>query len=322
MGNILYPGSFRYMNQLQDSVDEKKRQIDQDQRAKQDMIQNIKRYSDTNNTYNPNPSIPSSELSSLDPKSGVSDSYGIPIIGAIDSGLKPSGFGTQVNPNRDKNYHANVGKVPDQTNKYLATDQYYYQQAKLYGAAKTNDDTVNARLKEYIGNDGDNNKNTTSLASNRLTLNSIKTDINSKNNVLSQTNLTGAQYSFAQVQQQNETIENQIDQTLSNYATLNEKSVFQQKDIELYKYTNYYLFIAFYVLLAVLGVVLFTMNFTFSFYVKIAILCVLALYPFVIGLIYQLLTILWNFLGALALGNVYNKRNDITGQAGKSEVQP
>jgi len=34
------------------------------------------------------------------------------------------------------------------------------------------------------------------------------------------------------------------------------------------------------------------------------------------------LTILWNFVGALALGNVYNKRNDITGQADKSEVQP
>jgi hypothetical protein len=318
MGNILYPSSFRDMNQLQDSINEKKRQIDEDQRAKNVMIQDIKRYSNPTNS----PSIPASELSSRDPNSSVSDSYGIPVISAIDSSLNPSGFGTDVNRNNIKNYHANIGEVPDRTNKYLATDQYYYQQSTLYDTAKDNDTTVKTKLTNYIGNDGDNNNNTATLTSNPPTLNSIKTDINSKNNVLGKTNLTEIQYSFNKVQQQNETIENQIDQTLSNYATLNEKSVFQQKDVEFYKYTNYYLFIAFYVLLAVLGVVLFTMNFTLSFYVKIAILCVLALYPFVIGLIYQLLTILWNFVGALALGNVYNKRNDITGQADKSEVQP
>jgi len=300
------------MNQLQDSINEKNRQIDEDQRAKNIMIQDIKRYSDTTidatGKSNPSPNIPASELSSRDPNSSVSDSYGIPVISAINPNLNPSGFGTDVNRNNIKNYHANIGDVPDRTNKYLATDQYYYQQAQLYETAKKNDNAVITNLNTYIG-----------------TLNTKKNNINDENTELGKTNLTDLtdiRYSFNKVQTQNKTIENEIDQTLSNYATLNEKTMFQQKDIEFYKYANYYLFIAFYVLLAILGVVLFTMNFTLSFYVKIAILCVLALYPFVIGLIYQLLTILWNFVGALALGNVYNKRNDITGQADKSEVQP
>ena len=146
------------------------------------------------------------------------------------------------------------------------------------------------------------------------------TDKNTENTALGKTNLTGVEYSFAQVQQQNSTMENQINQNLTTHATLNEKALFQKKEIDSYKYTNYYLFIAFYVLLAILGVVLFTLNFSLSFYVKIVILCVLAIYPFVVGLLYQLLVILWNFLGAIALGNVYNKRNDVTGQAGKNEV--
>jgi len=320
MGNVLFPGSFRYMNQLQDSINEKNRQIAQDQELRNNTLQNLVRYKDSN--------IPANELSYSNPNSSVSDSYGIPVISAIDSGLSPSGYGTAVNPNNEKNYHANIGKVRDMTNKYLATDQYYYKQSQLYSKAKTNDDTVINELKEYIGDPnyanayGVNNKRTTSLVTNRQTLNSILNNTNKLNADAHTTNLTGVEYSFDQVQQQNETIQNQIDQTFSTYATLNEKSGYQKKDIDIYKYTNYYLFIAYYVFLAVLGVVLFTMNFTLSFYVKIAILCVFALYPFVIGLIYQLLAILWNFVGALALGNVYNKRNDITGQAYKNEVQP
>jgi hypothetical protein len=303
------------MNQLQDSIDEKNRQIAQDQELRNNTLQNLVRYKDSG--------IPANELSYSNSNSSVSDSYGIPVISAIDSRLSPSGYGTAVNPNNEKNHHANIGKVRDMTNKYLATDQYYYKQSQLYSTAKAYDDTVIDKLKNYIGNPNDSNsKMTTSLATNRQTLNSTLNNTNKLNADAHTTNLTGVEYSFDQVQQQNETIQNQIDQTFSTYATLNEKSGYQKKDIDIYKYTNYYLFIAYYVFLAVLGVVLFTMNFTLSFYVKIAVLCVFALYPFVIGLIYQLLAILWNFVGALALGNVYNKRNDITGQAYKNEVQP
>jgi len=299
----------RLRSQIRDTND----QITQDTLSKNKMIDDIRRYADLNDSVNPKPDIPPSEIVQIPVSSTVVDSYGIPII--LGSGInldnKPSGFDTSLNTGiitdtTKYNQHADTKYIPDSTNKYLATDQYYYQQGQLYQTATNNDMNVKTNLTNYINN----------------LKNPVKTTVDTQNTALGRTNLTGVEYSFAQVQQQNSTIENQIEQNLTTHATLNEKALFQEKEIDTYKYTNYYLFIAFYILLAILGVVLFTLNFSLSFYVKIAILCVLAIYPFVVGLLYQLLVILWKFLGAIALGNVYNKRNDVTGQANKNEVQP
>lgn len=309
----------RLRGQISDTND----QITRDQIAKNKMIDDIRRYSDQTGSTDPSPDIPPSEIVSISHASSVVDSYGIPIIQNINSWLYPSGYNTEVNPGNSTNYHADAKYVPDPTNKYLATDQYYYKEGQKYQTALDNDGIVKERVNRYIGTPGDTDHTiATGLLPDRQTLNSMLTDKNTENTTLGQTNLTGIEYSFDQVQKQNSTIKNQINQNLSTYATLNEKATFQQKDIDSYKYTNYYLFILFYILLAILGVVLFTMNFNLSFYVKIAILCVFAIYPFIVGLIYQLLVILWKFLGAIALGNVYNKRNDVTGQADKNEVQP
>jgi hypothetical protein len=311
------------ISRLRREINYTNNEITKDTLSKNKMIDDIRRHADLNDSKNPKPDIPPSEIAQKSNPSSVVDSYGIPIIRGVDIGLNPSGFNTDVNKDNLKNYSADTKYIPDPTNKYLATDQYYYQQGQLYQQATNNDDDVKLTINQYIGSPGDTGHTiTTGLSPNRQTLNSLLTDKNTENTALGQTNLTGVEFSFAQVQQQNSTMENQIEQNLTTHATLNEKALFQKKEIDSYKYTNYYLFIAFYVLLAILGVVLFTLNFSLSFYVKIAILCVFAIYPFVVGLLYQLLVILWNFLGAIALGNVYNKRNDVTGQSGKNEVQP
>lgn len=307
----------RLRSQIRDTND----QITQDTLSKNKMIDNIRRYADLTDSVNPKPDIPPSEIVPSPNSSSVVDSYGIPIILDINYWLNPSGFNTEVNPVNKTNVHADTKYIPDPTNKYLATDQYYHHQSQIYQGATDNDSVVKERLNRYIGTPGDTNHTIAQgLSPDRQTLHSQFNKVNTENTTLGKTNLTGIDYSFAQVHQQNSTIENQINQNLTTHATLNEKALFQKKEIDSYKYTNYYLFIAFYILLAILGVVLFTLNFSLSFYVKIAILCVFAIYPFVVGLLYQLLVILWNFLGALALGNVYNKRNDVTGQAGKNEV--
>ena len=312
------------ISRLRREINYTNNEITKDTLSKNKMVDDIRRHADLNDYTNgetPNPNIPATEIAQNSHASSVVDSYGIPIIKDINYWLYPSGFNTEVNPQRLSNTHADTKNITDPTNKYLATDQYYYQQGQLYQTATNNDGIVKERLNRYIGTPGDTGHTiATGLSPDRQTLNSLLTDKNTENTALGQTNLTGVEYSFAQVQQQNSTIENQIEQNLTTHATLNEKAMFQKKEIDSYKYTNYYLFIAFYVLLAILGVVLFTLNFRLSFYVKIAILCVFAIYPFVVGLLYQLLVILWNFLGAIALGNVYNKRNDVTGQANKNEV--
>jgi len=322
----MFADSVRRVRELRNQISDKNDEITRDQTTKNNMIDVVRQYSDLTDYTNgetPNPNIPATEIVENPSASSVVDSYGIPIILDVNYWLYPSGFYTDINPGNNTNVHADTKYIPNPTDKYLATDQYYHQQGQLYQKATDNDDIVKERLLRYIGSPGDTGHTiATGLLPDRQTLNSILTDKNAENTTLGRTNLTGVEYSFAQVQQQNSTIENQIEQNLTTHATLNEKALFQKKEIDSYKYTNYYLFIAFYVLLAILGVVLFTLNFSLSFYMKIAILCVLAIYPFIVGLLYQLLVILWNFLWAIALGNVYNKRNDVTGQVNQNEVQP
>ena len=146
------------ISRLRREINYTNNEITKDTLSKNKMVDDIRRHADLNDYTNgetPNPNIPATEIAQNSHASSVVDSYGIPIIKDINYWLYPSGFNTDVNPQRLSNTHADTHTIPNPTNKYLATDQYYYQQGQLYQTATDNDGIVKERLNRYIGTPGD-----------------------------------------------------------------------------------------------------------------------------------------------------------------------
>jgi hypothetical protein len=126
---------------------------------------------------------------------------------------------------------------------------------------------------------------------------------------LKKTELTGLDFSFDAVQQQNNLLTNQIKENTEIFSTDIQKVNYQSEKIISLKATYVYIFVIFYVCLVGLVYVLFAVNTTMSRNMKIAMIIVFALYPFYINILQQILYFIGAYLYAILNGNVYTSNN-------------
>lgn len=126
---------------------------------------------------------------------------------------------------------------------------------------------------------------------------------------LKKTELTGIDFSFEAVQNQNQILMNQIKDNKEKYSTDIQKVNYQSEKIDSLKSTYVFVFATFYIILLGLIYILFAVNTTMSRNIKIAIVVVFALYPFYVNVLQQLLYFLGEYIFAIMNGNVYTPNN-------------
>jgi hypothetical protein len=126
---------------------------------------------------------------------------------------------------------------------------------------------------------------------------------------LKKTELTGIDFSFDALQNQNTILTNQIQNNTEIYSTDMQKVTYQSDKITSLKSTYLYIFIVFYVILAILIYVLFAVNTTMSRNMKIGVIIVFALYPFYANVLQQLLYFIGAYLYAIFNGDAYTSNN-------------
>ena len=95
------------ISRLRGQINDVNNEITKDTLSKNKMVDDIRRHADLNDSVNPKPDIPIWEIAQNSHASSVVDSYGIPIILDINYWLNPSGFNTDVNKYKSKNFHIN-----------------------------------------------------------------------------------------------------------------------------------------------------------------------------------------------------------------------
>jgi hypothetical protein len=111
------------------------------------------------------------------------------------------------------------------------------------------------------------------------------------------------------VKNENDIIENKIGELKDTYSTDNQKVRYQADKIISLRAMNFILYIVYFVLFLTLIYVLVFMNKTLSMKMKIVIIIIFFLYPFVIDLFQQFLYFLWKYIYAILNGNVYTSNN-------------
>jgi hypothetical protein len=136
--------------------------------------------------------------------------------------------------------------------------------------------------------------------------NKIQNVLNPQIDYLSTTDLTGIAYSYAAVNQQNKTLESQIEETRDEYSTDFQKSKYINDEIQYTKRVNAFMFFIFYVLIFVLVYAVYENN-TFGMDVKMkVILIVVAIfYPYWIGYLSRIIMFLSKYIWALVRGTPY-----------------
>lgn len=127
---------------------------------------------------------------------------------------------------------------------------------------------------------------------------------------LKKTELTGFDFTFASLRQQNKLIKKQIDTNVESYSTDNRKVFYQNEKITSLKYLNTFLFIIFYLVLIVVLVYWFALNRTsMNIYLKLFIAIHLVFYPWLMDWTVQYIIFSWNYLLAYLNGNPFTYDN-------------
>jgi len=119
---------------------------------------------------------------------------------------------------------------------------------------------------------------------------------NEKNKYLNMTELTGAQFSFEALKEQNNSLNNQINENKVTYSGDESKIGYQIQQNNSMKAFNSMLLIIYGICLLVLASILFGINVTFSLMTKIAIVVVFVLFPFCFIVIQQIIELLSRFI--------------------------
>jgi hypothetical protein len=113
---------------------------------------------------------------------------------------------------------------------------------------------------------------------------------------LKMTELTGSQFSFEAVKEQNNSLQNQINENTATYSKDESKIEYQIQQNTSMKIFNSVLLIIYGICLLVLAVVLFGINQRFSFVTKVAIVIVFMLFPFCFLILQQLTESIRSFI--------------------------
>ena len=113
---------------------------------------------------------------------------------------------------------------------------------------------------------------------------------------LNMTELTGSQFSFEAVKEQNNSLQNQINENTATYSKDESKIEYQIQQNTSMKIFNSMLLIIYGICLLVLAVVLFGINQRFSFMTKVAIVIVFMLFPFCFLILQQLTESIRSFI--------------------------
>lgn len=275
MGNSsLYPGSFRYRNRLRDDVDELNNRINQLNNEKSNLTNK------QNNLVN-RILHPVDDWKTVPSTSHVNSEYGKPLIYGIDSTQRPSGAGdvpnSYISANRD--------------NQLLATDKMYRAEGDRYvDPIINNNATIKELNEQYLPK-----------------IRTISKNITDETNKVRQLELTGLEYSYSSVKQQNVSVENQIQQTNDDFQFTNENIILKQDNLFNAKNRNTYLYLLYFFMMGGLAIYLFTMNQSYSLLVKILLLLFFVIYPFFIYIFEQLVIKWGKYFGSLFIGIPYDK---------------
>ena len=119
---------------------------------------------------------------------------------------------------------------------------------------------------------------------------------NEKNEYLNMTELTGVQFSFEALKEQNNSLNNQINENKVTYSGDESKIEYQIQQNSSLKAFNAMLLIIYGICLLVLASILFGINVRFSLMTKLAIVVVFILFPFCFIVIQQIIELLSGFI--------------------------
>ena len=159
---------------------------------------------------------------------------------------------------------------------------YYLAQQDIFGQSQT----------DQTQSDG----NTYSLIKQITDLSGQILVANEKNEYLNMTELTGVQFSFEALKEQNNSLNNQINENKVTYSGDESKIEYQIQQNSSLKAFNAMLLIIYGICLLVLASILFGINVRFSLMTKLAIVVVFILFPFCFIVIQQIIELLSGFI--------------------------
>lgn len=220
------------------------------------------------------------------------DNNGTPISTQISgdmTNVKYPGKDTKFVPEADKvtglfQVHTAIEKDIQSNKNIYDTNvaNYYKAQQDIFGKSQTDQTQSDGNADSLI-------KQITDLSGQILVA-------NEKNNYLNMTELTGAQFSFEALKEQNNSLNNQINENKVTYSGDESKIGYQIQQNNSMKAFNSMLLIIYGICLLVLASILFGINVTFSLMTKIAIVVVFVLFPFCFIVIQQIIELLSGFI--------------------------
>ena len=159
---------------------------------------------------------------------------------------------------------------------------YYLAQQDIFGQSQTDQTQSDGKTYSLI-------KQITDLSGQILVA-------NEKNEYLNMTELTGVQFSFEALKEQNNSLNNQINENKVTYSGDESKIEYQIQQNSSLKAFNAMLLIMYGICLLVLASILFGINVRFSLMTKLAIVVVFILFPFCFIVIQQIIELLSGFI--------------------------
>lgn len=159
---------------------------------------------------------------------------------------------------------------------------YYLAQQDIFGQSQTDQTQSDGKTYSLI-------KQITDLSGQILVA-------NEKNEYLNMTELTGVQFSFEALKEQNNSLNNQINENKVTYSGDESKIEYQIQQNSSLKAFNAMLLIIYGICLLVLASILFGINVRFSLMTKLAIVVVFILFPFCFIVIQQIIELLSGFI--------------------------
>jgi len=112
-------------------------------------------------------------------------------------------------------------------------------------------------------------------------------------------------YAYAAVQQQNKTLESQINETADEYSTDFQRAKYVEEQVESVKMRNAIMFFLYYILFFVFAFLLFTGGSDMSMKMKVGVLLIVFTYPYWIAYLSSLTSFVYNYSVALFRGVPY-----------------
>lgn len=222
----------------------------------------------------------------------TTDDNGTPIATQIHTVMENEIYpGTSTKILSDTDNETGLYKVQEWITKDIDTNKntyenkvakYYHSQEDIFGQSQTNQLQSDKKTNSLI-------KKITDLSGQILVE-------NEKNNYLNKTELTGTQFQFEALKEQNNSLNNQINENTVTYSGDESKIEYQIQQNSSMKVFNSILLIIYCICFLVLASILFGINARFTLMTKIAIMVMFILFPFCFVIIQQIIELISGFV--------------------------